>query len=266
MLTLVFSLRIQTQDSDMLRLLLWAITLLLKIFPHKKVARYGYIHKWRRWITECFHSHESAGNLCKCLTNEWAEYHKWLLFHSEISHSVPSKTNIRCTQLTWITRWLWVCVFSFLNLPDQIPPADWRRPYWRHDPTSGRWTAPLPCGQPDGEEKQASELLQTMKSRLNQWQMWDQNCYSSALINTHPAFAAFYFDLDSFWYAILSSPQPFTWGQSGLNKKFAHCTCSGWICTKEIRVFYRVPSRDAGVAALQTSSLDFSLVQLLPSV
>lgn len=31
------------------------------------------------------------------------------------------------------------------------------------------------------------------------------------------------------------------------------------------REFYLVPSRDAGVAARQTSSLDFSLGQLLPS-
>lgn len=37
-------------------------------------------------------------------------------------------------------------------------------------------------------------------------------------------------------------------------------------CTKELRASYRVPSRDAGVAAPQTSSHDSSLEQLLPSV
>lgn len=49
------------------------------------------------------------------------------------------------------------CVFRHVKVlqdkPDQTPPADWKRPYWRHDPTSGRWTAPLPYDQPGGEEQ-----------------------------------------------------------------------------------------------------------------
>lgn len=39
------------------------------------------------------------------------------------------------------------------SLPDQIPPADWTRPCWRHDPTSGRWTDLLPCDQTKAKEE-----------------------------------------------------------------------------------------------------------------
>lgn len=45
---------------------------------------------------------------------------------------------------TEISRWC-----DCLNSPDRIPPADWKTPCWRHDPTSGRWTARPPCGQPE---------------------------------------------------------------------------------------------------------------------
>lgn len=111
------------------------------------------------------------------------------------------------------------------NSPDQTPPADWKRPYWRHDPTSGRWTALLPYGRPDTEDKREStknHLQKMMKFRLNQWQMCTSNPFKMREIKpnaTHSSFVAFHFDLDSFWYAIFSSPQSFTCGQSGLSEK-----------------------------------------------
>ena len=94
----------------------------------------------------------------------------------------------------------------------------------------------------------------------------DERKPSIKLNVTHPSFATFYFDLDSFWYAVLSSPQSFTWAWEWTELEISTCLTYFRGYTKEIRVSYPVPSHDAGVASLQTSRHDFSLVQLLPSV
>lgn len=50
------------------------------------------------------------------------------------------------------------------------------------------------------------------------WWSWEQANTQESSDITHPAFVAFYFDLDGLWDAILGSAQSFTCGQRGQNK------------------------------------------------
>lgn len=103
------------------------------------------------------------------------------------------------------------------DLPDQTPLADSKRPYWKHDPTSGRWTAPLPYDQP-GREEQHEHCFKPdgcSNKKVAAVYYLQKCCIENIEKNvTHPSFVTFYFDFDSFWYAIFSSSQSFTWKYS----------------------------------------------------
>lgn len=88
-------------------------------------------------------------------------------------------------------------------LPDQIPPAGWTRPCWRHDPTSGRWTDRLPYDQTKAEKQLFFFFVGQMTDRVS-----EKICRK--VVFTHPALVAFYFDLYGLWDPVFSPAKAFT--------------------------------------------------------
>lgn len=166
--------------------------------------------------------------------------------------------------LCWVavSACLTVCCsgISRTDSPDQTAPADWTKPYWRHDPTSGRWTDPLPCDQPGRKEPPIS--LEN-KFTPPQWQM-RRNAAKKQIALTPP--------LSHFTLTLMASGKPFSPRPSPLPEErgpdeAVNLRLTHWGGrTEDMTASYRIPIRDAGAAALQTSSRDFSLVRLLPSV